>query len=29
MGLLNKSDLLYEGEYSWTAIDNDTPKIIV
>lgn len=27
MGLLSKSDLQYEDEYSWTAIDNDNPKI--
>lgn len=27
MGLLVKSDLQYEDEYSWTAIDGDNPKI--
>lgn len=27
MGLLTKSDLKYENEYSWKAIGDDNPKI--
>jgi hypothetical protein len=28
MGLLEKTDLVFETEYSWTAIKNDDPKIV-